>query len=142
MDHLGVVIQKDEFARLAGLEIVETSPGRAKVKMTVGPQHLNGMGVVHGGAIFTLADYAFAAACNSHGFAAVAVNASISFLKAVRSGVLTADAAEPADPGKLGTCIIRITDESGELVALFHGLSYSKKPPAGPSPSPTGRGSG
>lgn len=127
MEHLDAVVHHDEFAKLTGLQIVETAPGRAKVRMTVGPQHLNGMGVAHGGAIFTLADYAFAAACNSHGFPAVAVNATISFLKAVRSGVLTADAAEAAEPGKMGSCIVRITDEAGELVAMFQGLSYSKR---------------
>ncbi len=128
MDHLSAVVQQDQFARLAGLEIVETAPGRAKVRMVVGPQHLNGMGVVHGGALFTLADYAFAAACNGHGFPAVAVNATISYLKAVKSGQLIADAQEAAEPGKMGSCIVRITDESGELVALFQGLSYSKRP--------------
>ncbi len=128
MEHLAAVVERDEFARLTGLEVLETSPGRAKVRMKVGPQHLNGMGVVHGGAIFTLADYAFAAACNSHGFPAVAVSASISSLKAVRSGTLTADAQEASEPGKMSTTIIRITDDAGELVAMFQGLSYSKKP--------------
>ena len=130
MESLAAVIQKDAFAKLAGIEIVELAPGRAKVKMQIGPQHLNGLGVVHGGAIFTLADLGFAAACNSHGFDAVAVNVSISYLKAAKSGSLYADAQEASPHGKLGTCIIRVTDDSGDLVALFQGLSYRKGPPA------------
>jgi len=128
MDHIAAVVEQDQFARLAGLEMVEHAPGRAKVRMRVGPQHLNGMGVVHGGALFTLADYAFAAACNGHGFPAVAVSATISYLKAVKSGQLVADAQEAAEPGKMGSCIIRVTDETGDLVAMFQGLSYSKRP--------------
>ena len=130
MDNIAAVVHKDAFAKLAGIEIVELAPGHAKVKMPITAQHLNGLGVVHGGAIFTLADLGFAAACNSHGFDAVAVNVSVSYLKAAKSGTLYADAQEVSPQGKLGTCTVRVTDDAGELVALFQALSYRKGPPA------------
>ena len=127
------IVQKDAFAKLAGIEIIDVQPGRAKMKMPIGPQHLNGLGVVQGGAIFTLADLGFAAAVNSHGFDSVAVNVSISYLKAAKSGTLYADAQEASPHGKLGTCTVRVTDDAGDLVAIFQGLSYRKGPP---SPKP------
>jgi acyl-CoA thioesterase len=128
MESLAAVVHQDAFAKLAGIEIVELSAGHARVRMQITPQHLNGLGVVHGGAIFTLADLGFAAACNSHGFAAVAVNVSVSYLKAAKSGTLHADAQEVCPHGKLGTCTVRVTDDAGDLVALFQGLSYRKGP--------------
>lgn len=129
MDSLAAVVRRDAFAKLVGIEIMELAPGHAKVKMSIAAQHLNGLGVVHGGAIFTLADLGFAAACNSHGFDAVAVNVSVSYLKAGKSGTLYADAQEVSPHGKLGTCTVRVTDDAGDLVALFQGLSYRKGPP-------------
>ncbi len=128
MDSMNAVICKDEFAKLVGIEILEHGPGRAKVKMAVTPRHCNGLGMVHGGAMFTLADYAFAAACNSHGFASVAINASINYLRAPKGAVLYAEAEEVAVDGKLGSCLVRVLDEDGGLVATFQGLSYRKGP--------------
>ena len=126
MDHINVVIEKDAFARYTGIEVVEHSPGRAKVRMAVRDHHRNGLGMVHGGAIFTLADYAFAAACNSHGFASVAINASISYLKSPTGAVLQAEAEEAVVDGKMGSCLVRVLDEDGSIVAMFQGLSYRK----------------
>src|SRR5512144_2022568 len=74
--------KNDRFAERANIELVSVSPGHARGKMTLHPHHLNGYGTVQGGAIFTLADYAFAAASNSHGTVAVAINVSITFMKA------------------------------------------------------------
>ena len=76
----------DQFAGLCNIELLSVSPGRASARMTLHPHHLNGIGTVQGGAIFTLADFAFAAASNSHGTVAVAVNASITFMKAAGDG--------------------------------------------------------
>jgi acyl-CoA thioesterase len=126
MDSTDVVREKDAFARLLGIEVVESGPGRAKVRMAVTPGHRNGLGMVHGGAMFTLADYAFAVACNSHGYAAVAINANISYLKAPKGGVLWAEAEELAVEGKMGSCQVRVLDEDGSVVAMFGGLSYRK----------------
>jgi acyl-CoA thioesterase len=88
---------------------------------------LNGLGTVHGGAIFTLADFAFAAACNSHGTVSVALNVSITFMKAATTGTLWADAREVSKNFKVGSYAIEIKDDLGELVAQFQGLAYRKK---------------
>jgi acyl-CoA thioesterase len=108
---------RDQFAKHAGISLLEVSKGFARASMEVGPHHLNGVGIVQGGAIFTLADLAFAAACNSHGTVAVAVSASISFSKATTSGVLQAEAREVAVSPRLSTCEVRVTDETRDLVA-------------------------
>jgi acyl-CoA thioesterase len=129
IDAIKHLFTKDRFAALAGVELVSLAPGRAIACMTVGPQHLNSMGVLHGAAIFTLADFAFAAAVNSHGTVALAINVSISFFKAVNAGKLTATAREISLNNKLGNYTIDITDEQGQSIALFQGLAYRKKDP-------------
>jgi acyl-CoA thioesterase len=100
--------------------------------MTVEARHLNSVGVLQGGALFTLADLAFAVASNSHGVVALACQADMTWFKAVTSGKLTATAEEIARTRKLSTCVVRITDESGELVAQFKGLAYIKGTPLEP----------
>ena len=119
---------KDTFARGAGIELLEVSPGRARVKMEVRDIHLNSHGTVHGGAIFTLADAAFALASNSHGIPAAAINASISYMKSARSGTLFADAVEYSKNPKLATYTVDVTDERGEKIAIFQGMVYRKTP--------------
>lgn len=121
------LVSRDAFARLLGLELAEVRPGYACVRMTVRPEHCNGLHIAHGGTLFTIADYAFAAACNAHGKPTVAVNASISFARAVAEGThLTAEAREVSG-GKLGQYEVRVMDEGGGVVAYFHGLSYEKR---------------
>ena len=118
--------QRDAFARFIGLELVAVAPGSATVRMAIKPEHLNGLDIVHGGAIFSLADYAFAAACNAHGKPTVALQVNVVFLKAAKAqGILTAEARMQA-PGKVGQYEVRVTDDAGALIALFHGLSYEK----------------
>ena len=78
----------DAWAQEAGIELMEVSDGRAKVRMRIAGWHLNSHGTVHGGAIFTLADTAFALASNSHGVPAAAINAHISYVKAATTGTL------------------------------------------------------
>lgn len=119
---------KDTFARGAGIELLEVSPGKARVKMEVRAIHLNSHGTVHGGAIFTLADAAFALASNSHGVPAAAINASIAYMKSARSGTLFADAVEYSKNPKLATYIVDVTDERGEKIAIFQGMVYRKTP--------------
>jgi acyl-CoA thioesterase len=85
------------------------------------------VGTAQGGAIFTLADFVFAAAVNSHGTVAVAINVSISFVKAVTNGTIIAEAREIAQGPKLASCTVHVTDEQGALVAVFQGLAYRKK---------------
>ncbi len=126
MEKLKAIFKNDRFAERAGIELVSMAEGRAVVQMRVTPEHWNGLRSAHGGAIFTLADFAFAVAANSYGTVAVAVNVSITYQKAVAAGVLRAEAREISKNHKLGTYTVEITDEQGEIVALFQGLAYRK----------------
>ena len=119
---------KDAYAKQAGIELLEVSLGRAKVKMPITDQHKNSHGTVHGGAIFTLADTAFALASNSHGIPAAAINAHISFVKSATSGTLFAQAEEFSINPKIATYTVRVTDDSGENIAIFQGMVYRKTP--------------
>jgi len=125
-------IRNDRFAEHNGIELLEIAEGCARAKMEIQDRHLNGVGVVHGGAIFTLADLAFAAASNSYGTVAVAINASIWFVKAAREGTLVAEAREVSRNPKLATYSIDVTDEAGDVVATFEGMVYRKKEPITP----------
>ena len=121
--------EKDRFAAESGVRIVELKPGYAKASLTIEERHFNSVGIVQGGAIFTLADLAFAMACNSSGVVAVAVNTNLSFLKATRAGELVAEAVEVSRSRKISTCTVRVTSEAGDLVALFQGTAYIKNQP-------------
>jgi len=120
-------LKKDKYAELAGIKLLEVSEGRARAMLEINESHLNGFGTVHGGAIFTLADFAFGAASNSHGTAAVAINSSISFFKAVSDGILYAEAKEISFHYKLASYVIDVTNEKNELIASFQGMVYRKK---------------
>lgn len=128
-DRLRAFFGRDQFAAANGIEIVEVSPGRATARMRLEPRHWNGLGIAHGGALFTLADFAFALASNSHGTVAVAAQASITIMKATRTGMLVAEAREITKNHRLGTYTIEVRDETGDLVALFQGLAYRKPDP-------------
>ena len=120
----------DRFARHSDIELLEVKPGFAKARMEIREKHLNGLGTAQGGAVFTLADLAFAAACNSHESAAVALNVNITFIKAGMPGmVLTAEANEVSLGKGTGNYTVRVTDDNGDLVALFQGLAYRLKKP-------------
>lgn len=122
----------DRFAEHSGIELVAVEPGHAVTRLAVEPWHMNAIGVVQGGAIFTLADFAFAAASNSHGTVAVGVNASITFQSAARGGVLTAEAREVGSNPKLASYTVEVKDDAGRLVAIFQGLVYRKTDPMPP----------
>ncbi|OPY39052.1 MAG: Thioesterase superfamily protein [Methanoregula sp. PtaU1.Bin051] len=126
MEDSGEFFSKDAYAQEAGLELVEVSEGVAAVKMNIENRHKNSHGTVHGGAIFTLADTAFALASNSHGVPAAAINAHISFVKSVSSGTLIARAEEFSLNPKIATYTVRVTDEAGENIAIFQGMVYRK----------------
>jgi acyl-CoA thioesterase len=116
----------DRFAATTGVELVELRPGFAKARLKIAERHLNGVGIVHGGAVFTLADFAFAVACNSAGRVAVAVSTNLSFMKPTRSGTLWAEAIEVSRSRRISTCTVRVTNDDDELVALFQGTAYIK----------------
>jgi acyl-CoA thioesterase len=119
--------RKDIFAMKAGVELLEVGNGTARARMEISPAHLNGAGVCQGGAVFTLADLAFAAAVNSHAQLTYSIWAHIQFFKAESNGYLYADAKEIFNRGKLATAEVRITNEAGELIATFGSMGYHKE---------------
>lgn len=129
MDDLKRFVANDRFAKHLDIEMLEYGNGRAKARMQVREHHKNSAGTVHGGAVFSLADAVFSAASNSHGTLALAINVSISFFKAIRTGTLIADGREVSFNPKLATYIIDVTNEQCEPVALFQGTVYRKKDP-------------
>lgn len=129
MKTLDEYFHNDRFVNHCGIELVSYAPGRAVTRMTVQEIHLNALGIVQGGALFTLADYAFGIASNAYGTAAVGINVSITYMKATTSGVLTAEAREISQNPKLSSYTVDIKDASGALVAVFQGLAYRKKQP-------------
>jgi len=117
---------KDAYAQLLGIVLLEVQDGYASVSMEIKPEHKNGADMAHGGVIFSLADFAFAAASNSHGSLALGISAHISFLKAATKTRLYAQAREISRNKKLATYDIRVTDEEGALIATFSGMVYIK----------------
>ena len=127
MEQIRSFLSKDQFARHNGIELLDCSKGTARAKMEIKDYHLNGVGIVHGGAIFALADFVFAAASNSHGTVAVAINASIWYVKAASEGTLFAEAEEVSLQPKLATYSINVTNEDREIIASFQGMVYRKR---------------
>lgn len=120
-------MEKDALAKLLGIELLEMEPGYARAQMRVTEELLNGAGVTHGGAIFSLADLVFAAASNAHGPVALALNVSINFLKATTIGtVLTATAQEDNLTRRTGLYRMEVKDEDGTMVALAEGLVFRR----------------
>jgi acyl-CoA thioesterase len=126
--------ENDRFAAANGMRLVELRPGFAKTSLAVEERHLNNVGTVQGGAIFTLADFAFGAASKTGGKVAVAISTNLSFLQPTRSGRLYAEATEVSRSRKLSVCSVRVTNDAGELVALFQGTAYIKNEPFPPAP--------
>jgi len=115
----------DRASQSMGMKIVAVAPGRAELTMPVRGDMLNGHAICHGGFIFTLADSAFAFACNSGNMNTVASGCSIDFLMPAREGdVLTAVAAERSSSGRTGVYDIEVRNQRSEVVALFRGKSY------------------
>jgi acyl-CoA thioesterase len=126
-DDVKAFFRKDAFANFVGIELIAAGEGRATARLELTDHHRNGLGLVHGGAIFALADLAFAAAVNSRGRAAVAIHCSISYLKAAEGESLLAEADEVSCGPKIASYTIRITDGTGALIARFEGMAYRKK---------------
>jgi acyl-CoA thioesterase len=127
MDDVQRFVARDAFARHIGAEVVECADGYARARMDVREHHLNSAGILHGGALFSLADAVFSAASNSHGTLAVAINVSVSFFVAVTSGTLTAEAREVAINPRLATYVMEVRAEDGALVAQLQGTVYRKR---------------
>lgn len=121
---------QDRFARDAGMEITEIRQGYAVAEMNVEEQHLNAGGICQGGAIFTLADFAFAAAVNSLGNLAFAINSTIYFHNAAKLGMhLTATARVICNQPKLPTIDVIVTAQDGTHIATLLSQGYNKRIP-------------
>jgi acyl-CoA thioesterase len=119
---------RDSASQAMGMTIAGIGPGHAELEMTVRSDMLNGHAICHGGFIFTLADSAFAFACNSYNLTTVASGCSIDFIAPAREGdVLTAAARERSTSGRTGVYDIEVTNQRGEMIAFFRGKSYRIK---------------
>jgi acyl-CoA thioesterase len=122
-------LENDQFAASSGIRLVELGPGFARTSLTIEQRHLNSVGIVQGGAIFTLAAFAFEAVLSSIGRLGVGINTNLSFMKATQSGTLYAAATEISRSKRLSVCTAQVTNDSGELVAVFQGTAYLKDKP-------------
>lgn len=119
---------RDCAARVLGIALDAIEPGGAVCRMTVREDMVQGHGTCHGGIVFTLADTAFAYACNAYNRVTVALNAEIAFLAPARLGeVLTATARERSRAGRTGVYDVEVRNGAGTLVALFRGTSYETR---------------
>ena len=119
------MLQKDLFSQWLGISIIEIKEGYSKIKMTVRSEMINGFGIVHGGITFSLADSAFAFACNNRNILSVALDTSINFLKPVQvNDVLIAEANELHTGRSTGLYHINITNQQNETVAVFKGTCF------------------
>lgn len=122
---VGALYDGDRASQTLGMTVEACGPGTATVSMRVRADMVNGHGICHGGLIFTLADSAFAFACNSHGDNTVAAGAAVEYLLPAREGdLLTATAHERWRAGRSGIYEIEVRNQRGEAVALFRGRSH------------------
>lgn len=118
-------IRSDPFCELLGVELAEVGPGTAKTRLTIEESHLNFHGIPHGGAIYALADAAFAAASNAEGTDAYALETNISYLEAVPAGtVLEAAADRTHETSRTAEYEVVVVDGDGDRVATFRGRVY------------------
>jgi acyl-CoA thioesterase len=116
--------KEDDASKGLGMEIVEIGPGIAALAMTIEPHMVNGQRIAHGGFIFTLADSAFAFACNSHNERAVAAQGNITFIRPGKLGDrLVARAREISRSGRSGIYDVRVATDAGIVIAEFRGHS-------------------
>lgn len=122
--------ERDTATQAMGIRLVSVAPGQAQVAMSVRADMIQGHGTCHGGYLFALADSAFAFACNSYNEATVAMGCSIDYVAPARLGdVLSANCTEQSRAGRTGNYDVRIENQRGELIALFHGKSYKVRGP-------------
>ena len=122
VDHM---LEHDLFSQWLGISILSVASGYSKIKMTVRPEMINGFGIVHGGIAFSLADSCFAFACNNRNNISVALDAFITYSKAVMPGdVLTAEAKELHNGRRTGHYHIAITNQKNQEIAFFNGTCY------------------
>lgn len=119
------MLAKDEFSRWLGVDVLQVKPAYCICRMLVRKEMMNGFGVAHGGIAFSLADSAFAFACNTQGRIAMSIENSITYPASVHPGdILTAVAEEESATNRLGFYRVQVTNQQEEIVALFRGTVY------------------
>ena len=119
------MMKNDLFSQWLGISLIEIKEGYSKISMTVREEMINGFGIVHGGIAFSLADSAFAFACNNRNNLSVALETTINFLKPVAPGdVLTAEASEIHNGKSTGLYLIKVVNQQNVQVALFKGTCF------------------
>jgi acyl-CoA thioesterase len=122
VDHM---MENDFFSQWMSVEVLEVKEGYSRIRMTIRKEMVNGFGIVHGGLPFSLADSAFAFACNNRNNLSVALDVTITFTKAVNVGdVLTAEAKEIHNGRSTGVYLVSIMNQKNEQVALFKGTCF------------------
>ena len=122
VDHM---MKHDAFSQWLGIEVLEVTEGYSKIKMLVRDEMINGFGIVHGGIAFSLADSAFAFACNNRNNVSVALDVTITFTKAVNVGdELIAEAKEMHNGRSTGVYLITIANQANQQVAFFKGTCF------------------
>ena len=119
------MMENDFFSQWMGVEVLEIREGYSRISMTIRKEMLNGFGIVHGGIPFSLADSAFAFACNNRNNLSVALDVTITFTKTVNTGdTLTAEAKEVHNGRSTGVYLITVQNQKEEVVALFKGTCF------------------
>ncbi len=122
------MMQHDRFSQWLGISVLHVEAGSSRIEMLVRDEMINGFGIVHGGIAFSLADSAFAFACNNRNEVSVALDTSIQFTRPVQVGDrLTAEARELHNGRSTGLYQITITNQHGHMVALFKGTCFRTK---------------
>jgi len=120
-------MKKDRFiCGLVGITLDEAGAGYARASLVLRENHLNGVGIVQGGVLFSIADYAFAAAANWDE-PVVGIETHMTFINAAKTGTIYAEAKETARTGKFSVCEVKVTDEGGKLLAIFTARGYILK---------------
>lgn len=124
-DVVAHMMKQDLFSQWLGIEVLEIREGYSKIRMTVRKEMVNGFGIVHGGIAFSLADSAFAFACNNRNVLSVALDTAINFLKPVHvDDILTAEAKEIHNGRSTGLYHITISNQKDHAVAVFKGTCF------------------
>ncbi|MGZ8539411.1 MAG: hydroxyphenylacetyl-CoA thioesterase PaaI [Chitinophagaceae bacterium] len=119
------MMKDDLFSQWLGIEVLDVKEGYSKIKMSVRKEMINGFGIVHGGIAFSLADSAFAFACNNRNNLSVALDTAINFTKPVHVGdELTAEAIEIHNGKSTGLYHISISNQKAHVVAFFKGTCF------------------
>ncbi|MCK4906643.1 MAG: PaaI family thioesterase [Spirochaetes bacterium] len=119
----------DQYARHSNMKITEIREGYAAAEMTVADHHLNSVNTVHGGAVFTLADFAFACAANSYGVVSVSIQADITMHRPAFAGKISAIATEISRGKTIASYVVKVTNEQEKLLATFNGTVFIKNEP-------------